>query len=59
MNSNQLGLFERRAPDDYHFIKDRADIKHEHLYYLYFKEKPDKNLAYNPQTFDAENGLEE
>lgn len=54
-NSNQLGLFERRAPDDYHFVRDRADVRQDHLYYLYFREKADKSLTFNPQQADDGN----
>jgi hypothetical protein len=25
-------------------VVDRVELKHDHLYYLYFREKPDKNL---------------
>lgn len=43
-NSSQVGLFERRTVNDYHFVKERADIKHDHLYYLYFRTQPDKAI---------------
>jgi hypothetical protein len=44
-----LGLFERvGAQVDYTFVKDRGDLRDDRLYYLYFREKPDKNLTYNP-----------
>lgn len=39
-------------------MKDRGDLRHDHLYYLYFREKPDKNLTYNP-TGGAASGLAE
>lgn len=25
-------------------MTDKGELKHDHLYYLYFREKPDKNL---------------
>jgi hypothetical protein len=40
-------------------VKERADIKHDRLYYLYFREKPDKSLAYNSQANEAIDGNEE
>lgn len=36
-----MGLLERRGRNDYVFLKDKSDIKHDHLYYLYFKEGDD------------------
>ena len=49
-NSSQVGLFERRGPNDYHFVRERSDIRTDHLYYLYFRDKPDKSLIYLPES---------
>ena len=46
-NSNQLGLFERRGKNDFAFVTERGQLQHDHLYYLYFREKPDKSLSIN------------
>ena len=44
-NANQLSLFERNGKDEYTYVRDMSDLKHDHLYYLFFREKPDKNLV--------------
>ena len=41
-HANQLGLLERRGKGKYDFITEKSDLQPDHLYYLYFKEKPDK-----------------
>jgi hypothetical protein len=38
MDQNTFGL-----------VKERADLRYDQLYYLYFREKPDKTLAYSPE----------
>lgn len=43
-NVNMLGIFERKGRGDYHFIHDKAELAPDHLYYLYFRDKPDKSL---------------
>lgn len=47
-NSSQIGLFERRGQNDYLFVRDRVDLRNDRLYYLYFRDKPDKTLLYTP-----------
>jgi hypothetical protein len=43
-SASYLGLFERIGKDLYEYVTDKGELKHERLYYLYFREKPDKNL---------------
>ena len=38
-NVNRLGLLERTGREEYHFISDRAELKPDHCYYLYFRNK--------------------
>lgn len=40
MNSNMLGLLERRDRVQYVYLKDKSELQNDHLYYLYFREKP-------------------
>jgi len=47
-SSMNLGLIERTSANTFVFIRDRHELKYDHLYYLYFRDKPDKSLAYNP-----------
>jgi len=39
-----LGLFERIGKDQYVYVREKGELKHDRLYYLYFREKPDKSL---------------
>ena len=39
---NELGLLERKGKSDYHFIKDKNELVQDHLYYLFFRDKPEK-----------------
>lgn len=48
--SNQLGLFERRGRSDFAYVRDKGDLRHDRLYYLYYREKPDKNLTLPPSS---------
>ena len=43
-SASYLGLFERVGKDRYDYVMDKGELKHDHLYYLYFREKPDKNI---------------
>jgi len=60
-----LGLLERRGRNDYAYLKDRSELQHDHLYYLFFREKPDKSLNLplsanaSPVARDPNNGFEE
>jgi hypothetical protein len=44
-NANLLGLFERNGKDDYAYVREKGDLRHDRLYYLYFRDKPDKTLV--------------
>ena len=49
-NSNQIGLLERRGREQFAFIKEKNELENDQLYYLYFREKPDRSLnASTPQ----------
>jgi hypothetical protein len=62
-NSSTVGLLYRRGPNEHYFVRDRADLRNDHLYYLYFREKPDKALAINLSPASPQgrfnNGIEE
>jgi hypothetical protein len=45
--SQYLGLIERTAANAFSFVRDRHELQYDHLYYLYFREKPDRSLIYN------------
>jgi hypothetical protein len=45
-----LGLIERTGVNTFVFVRDRHELKYDHLYYLYFREKPDRSLGYVPST---------
>jgi hypothetical protein len=47
------------------YLRDRSELQHDHLYYLFFREKPDKTLNLplsantSPVARDPNNGFEE
>lgn len=35
----------RRGKGEYYYIQDKSELNHDHLYYLYFRDKPERCLS--------------
>ena len=44
-NTSRLGLLERVSTGEYLYIEDKNVLEQHKLYYLYYKEKPDKVVS--------------
>ena len=51
---SSLGLLERRGKGKYDFVSEKNDLMGDHLYYLYFKEKPDRGVSPSPSQREDE-----